>query len=63
MNITKTRTITRKKLRELYNTYERKMVCKMLEITSAKLAELLKEAGIKLKGKGNRRPKSKLNLH
>lgn len=47
--------ITKKKLKELYQNNTNKELCEMLDITNPTLIKYLKEAGIKPKGRGNRK--------
>ena len=54
--------INKEELQRLYDNHERKEVARMLEVSNATLGKLLKEAGIQLKGKGNRRPKKKITI-
>lgn len=55
-------TITRNELKELYENNSNKFVCKKLGITNPTLVSLLERAGIPLKGKGNKKIKSKIEL-
>jgi Mn-dependent DtxR family transcriptional regulator len=51
--------ITRTELKRLYNTMRTNDLAKKLNISKPTLIKYLKEAGIKLKGKGNKEPKPK----
>ena len=55
--------ITKEELKELYENNSNKFVCEKLGITNPTLINLLEKAGIPLKGKGNKEPKSKINLY
>lgn len=54
--------IKKKELEKLYNTHLSKDVCKKLEISAPTLRILLRNNGIKLKGKGNPLPKTKIQV-
>lgn len=54
--------ITKEELQKLYHENENKFVCKKLDITNATLISYLRKFDIKLKGKGNRSKKSKVNV-
>ena len=58
------KTITKAKLKRLYETMNNKDICKMLDITEPTLLSYLKKLNIKLKGKGNRKakPSTKITL-
>jgi hypothetical protein len=54
--------ITKEELQELYQENENKIVCDKLNITNATLISYIKKLGIKQKGKGNRKPKSLIQI-
>ena len=54
--------INKKHLKTLYETLDRKEICKVLGCCQSTLTKILIEAGVKLKGKGNRKPKKKVRL-
>lgn len=54
--------ISKIKLEEMYRTMLNKDICKKFKISNPTLIVLLKEAGIKTKGPGNRAPKKKIKV-
>lgn len=54
--------ISRKRLQELYQSMKSHEVCTKLKITMPTLLRMLKMSEIPLKGKGNRWPRSKIEV-
>ena len=54
--------ITSAKLADLYRTKQNKDICKMLGISDPTLTKYLKQLNIPLKGKGNRKTKSRAKI-
>lgn len=54
--------LTKQELQNLYLTKTNKEICESLEITMPTLLSALKKAGIELKGSGNRKSKSIIEI-
>jgi len=54
--------ITKQELQDLYDKFDRKDICRMLGCCQNTLTARLLDAGIELKGKGNRKPKKKIQI-
>jgi len=52
--MTDQKTLTKKKLKELYEKMTNKELCKLLNITTPTLLSYIKKAGIEPKGRGNK---------
>jgi len=54
--------LTKQELQSLYLTKTNREICESLEITMPTLLSALKKAGIELKGSGNRKSKSIIEI-
>ncbi len=54
------KSITKNELEELYKTLSNKEICDKLQISHTSLIALIKRAGLKTKGKGNKKRTHKI---